>query len=139
MTDPAPLAVAVDLPRPGRALAIGAHPTTSSSGAERRWPSGPQAPWCTTSCGTDGSKGTRDPTRTCPRRRCARPNSAPRPLALGATGEVVFLGWPDGELASGIRQRWEVAYWTCRSPTSCSATTRGSGIGCTLTTATPGS
>ncbi|MGH2685094.1 MAG: PIG-L deacetylase family protein, partial [Actinomycetota bacterium] len=26
-------------------------------------------------------------------------------------GEVVFLGWPDGELESGLRQRWEVAYW----------------------------
>jgi LmbE family N-acetylglucosaminyl deacetylase len=31
--------------------------------------------------------------------------------ALGATGEVVFLGWVDGELDSGLRQRWEVAYW----------------------------
>jgi LmbE family N-acetylglucosaminyl deacetylase len=29
---------------------------------------------------------------------------------LGATGECVFLGWPDGELESGLRQRWEVAH-----------------------------
>ena len=34
--------------------------------------------------------------------------------ALGATGEVVFLGWTDGELESGLRQRWEVAYWIRR-------------------------
>jgi LmbE family N-acetylglucosaminyl deacetylase len=34
--------------------------------------------------------------------------------ALGATGEVVFLGWPDGELDSGMRQRWQVAYWIRR-------------------------
>jgi len=27
---------------------------------------------------------------------------------------VVFLGWPDGELDSGLRQRWEVAYWIRR-------------------------
>jgi LmbE family N-acetylglucosaminyl deacetylase len=26
----------------------------------------------------------------------------------------VFLGWPDGELESGVRQRWEVAYWIRR-------------------------
>ena len=24
---------------------------------------------------------------------------------------MTFLGWPDGELEAGIRQRWEVAYW----------------------------
>jgi LmbE family N-acetylglucosaminyl deacetylase len=23
----------------------------------------------------------------------------------------MFLGWPDGELESSLRQRWEVAYW----------------------------
>ena len=26
----------------------------------------------------------------------------------------MFLGWPDGELESGLRQRWEVAYWIRR-------------------------
>jgi len=31
--------------------------------------------------------------------------------ALGGKGDAVFLGWPDGELESGLRQRWEVAYW----------------------------
>lgn len=34
--------------------------------------------------------------------------------ALGAAGEVVFLGWPDGELDCGVRQRWEIAYWIRR-------------------------
>jgi LmbE family N-acetylglucosaminyl deacetylase len=27
---------------------------------------------------------------------------------------VAFLGWPDGELESGLRQRWQVAYWIRR-------------------------
>ena len=31
--------------------------------------------------------------------------------ALGGHAEVVFLGWPDGELEAGLRQRWEVAFW----------------------------
>jgi LmbE family N-acetylglucosaminyl deacetylase len=26
----------------------------------------------------------------------------------------VFLDWPDGELDSGLRQRWQVAYWIRR-------------------------
>jgi LmbE family N-acetylglucosaminyl deacetylase len=27
---------------------------------------------------------------------------------------VVFLDWPDGELDSGVRQRWQVAFWIRR-------------------------
>jgi LmbE family N-acetylglucosaminyl deacetylase len=34
--------------------------------------------------------------------------------ALGARGEVVFLGWTDGELEAGPQQRWQVAYWIRR-------------------------
>ncbi|MDQ6838303.1 MAG: PIG-L family deacetylase [Actinomycetota bacterium] len=30
-------------------------------------------------------------------------------VELGGTGEVTFLGWPDGELESGLRQRQEMA------------------------------
>lgn len=61
---------------------------------------------------TDGSKGTWDPnvnqaelvaTRQVEQREAAR--------RLGATGQVVFLGWPDGELEAGLRQRSQVAYW----------------------------
>lgn len=61
---------------------------------------------------TDGSKGSWDPdvnqaelvaTRQHEQREAAR--------RLGATGEVVFLSWPDGELECGLRQRSQVAYW----------------------------
>jgi LmbE family N-acetylglucosaminyl deacetylase len=34
--------------------------------------------------------------------------------ALGSTGEVVFLGWRDGELDSGLEQRSLVALWIRR-------------------------
>ncbi len=34
--------------------------------------------------------------------------------ALGATGEVVFLGHPDGELASSLTEREQVALWIRR-------------------------
>lgn len=64
---------------------------------------------------TDGSKGTWDPhadtaALVVTRQREQRAAAA----ALGATGQVAFLGWPDGELDSGLRQRWEVAYWIRR-------------------------
>jgi LmbE family N-acetylglucosaminyl deacetylase len=98
---------------PGRALAIGAHPDDIEFGC-----GGTLAKWATAGCEihhlvcTDGSKGSWDPdedtaklvaTRQEEQRAAAR--------ALGGSGDVVFLGWPDGELASGLRQRWEVAYW----------------------------
>ncbi len=101
---------------PGIALAIGAHPDDVEFGC-----GGTVAKWATQGCivhhlvCTDGSKGTWDPhadtaalvvTRQHEQRAAA--------AALGATGEVVFLGWPDGELDSGLRQRWEVAYWIRR-------------------------
>jgi LmbE family N-acetylglucosaminyl deacetylase len=31
--------------------------------------------------------------------------------ALGGAGDVVFLGWPDGELEAGPEQRRQVCYW----------------------------
>lgn len=61
---------------------------------------------------TDGSKGSWDPSEDRARLVAARQEeqrAASR--ALGGRGEVVFLGWPDGELEAGLRQRWEVAYW----------------------------
>ena len=106
----------IDLPTPSVALAIGAHPDDVEFGA-----GGTLAKWSAAGCVvhhlvcTDGSKGTWDPdaetavlvvTRQHEQRAAAR--------ALGATGQVVFLGWPDGELESGLRQRWEVAYWIRR-------------------------
>ncbi len=103
----------LNLPTPHSALAIVAHPDDAEfqCGATL-------AKWAAAGavihhlvC-TDGSKGTWDPnvdqarlvaTRQEEQRAAAR--------ALGATGQVVFLGWPDGELESGLRQRSQVAYW----------------------------
>jgi LmbE family N-acetylglucosaminyl deacetylase len=102
-----------DLAAPASALAIGAHPDDVEFGAGATL-----AKWADAGCVvhhlvcTDGSKGTWDPeqdpaelvaTRHVEQRAAAR--------ALGATGEVVFLDWPDGELDSSLRQRWQVAYW----------------------------
>ena len=105
-----------NLPTPGTALAIGAHPDDVEFGCGATL-----AKWSAAGttvhhlvC-TDGSKGSWEPgqdlaqlvvTRRDEQRAAAR--------ALGATGECVFLDWPDGELDSGLRQRWEVAYWIRR-------------------------
>jgi LmbE family N-acetylglucosaminyl deacetylase len=106
----------VDLAVPRAALAIGAHPDDIEfqCGATL-------AKWAAAGCVvhhlvcTDGSKGTWDPeadlTELVGVRQVEQRAAA---AALGATGEVVFLGWPDGELASDIRQRWQVAYWIRR-------------------------
>jgi LmbE family N-acetylglucosaminyl deacetylase len=108
--------VSLNLPTPAVALAIGAHPDDVEFGCGATL-----AKWAKAGCVvhhlicTDGSKGSWDPhadtaelvvTRQAEQREAAR--------ALGATGECVFLGWPDGELDSGLRQRWEVAYWIRR-------------------------
>lgn len=106
----------LNLPVPARALAIAAHPDDVEFGA-----GGTLAKWASEGCEinhlicTDGSKGSWDPdadvaelvvTRQHEQRAAAK--------ALGSTGEVVFLGWTDGELDSGVHQRWEVAYWIRR-------------------------
>lgn len=109
-------AVSRDVPVPASALAIGAHPDDVEFGAGATL-----AKWAAAGCTvhhlvcTDGSKGTWDPAqdpaelvavRQVEQRAAAR--------ALGGTGEVAFLGWPDGELDSSLRQRWQVAYWIRR-------------------------
>jgi LmbE family N-acetylglucosaminyl deacetylase len=108
-------AVTTNLAVPKRALAIGAHPDDVEFGC-----GGTLAKWSKAGCEifhlvlTDGSKGTWDPdtdqaelvvTRQREQREAAR--------LLGGTSpdHVQFLGWIDGELDSGLRQRWEVAYW----------------------------
>lgn len=108
--------MSLNLPTPDIALAIGAHPDDVEFGCGATL-----AKWAKAGCVvhllicTDGSKGSWDPsadiaelvvTRQAEQRAAAR--------ALGATGQCVFLGWPDGELESGLRQRWEVAYWIRR-------------------------
>ena len=102
-----------NLATPTIALAIGAHPDDVEFGC-----GGTLAKWAAAGCVvhhlvcTDGSKGTWDPhadTAALVVTRQREQRSAAS--ALGATGEVVFLGWPDGELECGLRQRWEVAFW----------------------------
>lgn len=105
-----------DLPTPRVALAIGAHPDDIEfqCGATL-------AKWAAAGCDirhlvcTDGSKGSWDAgedlaqlvaTRQREQRAASR--------ALGGRGEVVFLGWPDGELEAGMRQRWEICAWIRR-------------------------
>ncbi len=108
--------MSLNLPTPGVALAIGAHPDDVEfrCGATL-------AKWAAAGtvvhhlvC-TDGSKGSWDSdtdraelivTRQAEQRAAAK--------TLGASGEVVFLGWPDGELESGLRQRWQVVFWIRR-------------------------
>jgi len=100
-----------NLPVPARALAVGAHPDDVEFGCGATL-----AKWAASGCEifhlicTDGSKGTWDPTYdpaelVVTRRHEQRAAS----LALGGKGEVTFLGWPDGELEAGLRQRFEVA------------------------------
>ncbi|MGQ0434464.1 MAG: PIG-L deacetylase family protein [Microthrixaceae bacterium] len=105
-----------DLATPAIALAIGAHPDDVEFGCGATL-----AKWAKAGCVvhhlicTDGTKGSWDPTTDTAELvviRQAEQRDAAR--ALGATGQCVFLGWPDGELESGLRQRWEIAYWIRR-------------------------
>lgn len=105
--------VSTDLPTPGVALAIGAHPDDIEFGCGATL-----AKWAAAGATirhlvcTDGAKGTWDAnedlaqlvaTRQAEQRQASR--------ELGGDGDVVFLGWPDGELQAGLRQCWQVAYW----------------------------
>lgn len=100
-----------NLDTPPRALAIGAHPDDVDFGCGATL-----AKWAAAGCEvhvvvcTDGSKGTWDANadegaliaaRQAEQREAAR--------RLGATGEVTFLGWTDGELESTLIQRAQVA------------------------------
>ncbi len=116
MTDPmarGPLAAAstVDLPVPSVALAIGAHPDDIEFGC-----GGTLAKWAAAGCRihhvvcTDGSKGSWDPDQD-PVALVAIRQDEQRQASrrLGGEGDVTFLGWPDGELDSGLRQRGQIA------------------------------
>ena len=111
MTEPS-----LDLPVPARALAVGAHPDDVEFGC-----GGTLAKWATAGseirhvvC-TDGSKGSWDPDEDVGRLVATRQQEQREASrALGGSGEVVFLGWPDGELEAGLRQRWELASWIRR-------------------------
>jgi LmbE family N-acetylglucosaminyl deacetylase len=99
------------LPAPERALAIGAHPDDVEFQAGATL-----ARWAAEGCRvdlvvcTDGSKGTWDPdadladlvaTRQAEQRDAAR--------AMGVRGEIVFLGWVDGEVEANRARVSEVA------------------------------
>lgn len=103
----------MNLEVPERALAIAAHPDDVEFGCGATL-----AKWSAAGCVvnhlvcTDGSKGSWDPAEDVARLVATRQDEQRAAAkALGATGDVVFLGWPDGELDAGLRQRWEVAYW----------------------------
>src|SRR5579864_751518 len=106
----------VNLRTPSRALAIGAHPDDIEFGAGATL-----AKWAAGGCEilhlvcTDGSKGSWDPAEDTAQlvlTRQAEQRAAS--VALGGRGEVVFLGWPDGELRNGSRQQSQVTHWIRR-------------------------
>ncbi|MDQ4097476.1 MAG: PIG-L family deacetylase, partial [Actinomycetota bacterium] len=105
-----------NLPVPARALAVGAHPDDVEFGCGATL-----AKWAAAGCEihhlvcTDGSKGSWDPAedvRELVLRRQEEQRAAS--LALGGEGRVVFLGWPDGELCSGLDERSQIAAWIRR-------------------------
>jgi LmbE family N-acetylglucosaminyl deacetylase len=104
--------LSIDLPVPTSALAIAAHPDDVEFGCGATL-----AKWAASGCRihhlicTDGSKGSWDPDEDIARLVAIRQDeqrAASR--LLGGTGDVTFLGWPDGSLEAGLPQRWEVAY-----------------------------
>ena len=108
--------VTTELDVPARALAIGAHPDDVEFGC-----GGTLAKWAANGCAihhlvcTDGSKGSWDPAEDVMElvaRRKDEQRAASR--ALGGAGDVVFLGWTDGELRSGLEQQSQVAEWIRR-------------------------
>jgi len=101
------LTVAVDLPVPTRALAVGAHPDDIEFGAGATL-----SKWAAHGCAllhvvcTDGSKGSWDPDADLARLVAVRQDEQrAASIALGGTGDVEFLGWPDGELDSATTLR----------------------------------
>ncbi len=99
------------LPTPSRALAIVAHADDAEFQAGTTL-----AKWSAAGCEvsilvcTDGSKGSWDPAEDVAALVSRRQQEQRAALgALGGSGECVFLGKVDGELASGLVERGEVA------------------------------
>ncbi|MEW6474604.1 MAG: PIG-L deacetylase family protein [Actinomycetota bacterium] len=108
--DPAPSgAVSIDLPTPGRALAIGAHPDDIDFGCGATL-----AKWAAAGCVvtelvlTDGSKGSWDPEVDRTALVALRQEEQRAAAAALGAGDVVFLSHVDGELDSGLAERAEV-------------------------------
>ncbi len=106
----------IDLPIPERVLTIGAHPDDAEFGA-----GGTLAKWAEAGCEismlivTDGSKGTwdedQDPGELIAARRAEQRNAAE---ALGATGELVFGDFVDGELENSQELQRMISEWVRR-------------------------
>jgi LmbE family N-acetylglucosaminyl deacetylase len=98
--------VTVDLPVPGRALAIGAHPDDIDFGC-----GGTLAKWAAAGCEiselvlTDGSKGSWDPKADRDRLVALRREEQRAAAAALGARDVVFLDYVDGELGSGLAAR----------------------------------
>lgn len=110
---PDPARCSRNLAVPATALAIGAHPDDVEFGC-----GGTLAKWAAAGCRihhlvlTDGSKGTWDPhadLAALVARRQAEQREAARRLAGANAGEVIFLGYVDGDLDSGATARSRVA------------------------------
>jgi LmbE family N-acetylglucosaminyl deacetylase len=105
--------VSLNYRRPARALAVGAHPDDIEFGCGATL-----AKWAAAGttimhlvC-TDGAKGSWDPEEPVDELIVLRQHeqrTAAR--ALGGSGDVVFLGYPDGELQAGIDERRAVTRW----------------------------
>jgi LmbE family N-acetylglucosaminyl deacetylase len=104
------------LPVPARALSIGAHPDDAEFGA-----GGTLAKWAASGCEvsmlivTDGAKGTWDPNVSA--NELASTRLAEQKAAasrIGATGEIIHLAYPDGELEYSMELRRHVCEWIRR-------------------------
>lgn len=106
----------LNLPVPARALAIAAHPDDVEFGCGATL-----AKWAAAGCVvnhlvcTDGSKGSWDPSADVEALVAMRQHEQRAAAkALGATGEVAFLGAVDGELEATLDLRRSVAGWIRR-------------------------
>jgi LmbE family N-acetylglucosaminyl deacetylase len=101
---------------PRRALSIGAHPDDAEFGS-----GGTLAQWAREGCEvsmlvvTDGSKGSWDPDIAPDQLATARvEEQAKAAAALGAKGELVHLGYVDGELEYSMELRRQICMWIRR-------------------------
>jgi len=103
--------VSRDIATPASALAVAAHPDDVEFGCGAtlaKWSAAGAV--CHHLVLTDGSKGSWDPAQdTVSLIAERRDEQRAAAKALGATGEVVFLGHTDGELPSGLAEREQVA------------------------------
>jgi LmbE family N-acetylglucosaminyl deacetylase len=109
------MSVSLNLAVPARAMAVGAHPDDVEFGC-----GGTLAKWAAAGCEihhvicTDGSKGSWEPDADLGVLVETRQREQEEAARLLGGGEVVFLGWHDGELEDGLTQRRQIAHWIRR-------------------------